>query len=448
MNFFEFEDEFKNNVDMFVMPNKISEVLDYNIIKTTVAFTPPELESSHIIQKENYGMVISSNESVLLGKMSFQITTTDEFDINWFHIEENENEEPHSGLKINLDAEECITEKTAFKFKDETASKDATLNNLIVSREVESGPVEEGEELNPPITKVYELTPVFNPETLEYEITLLEEIDTLDITAIPNHENATMLIKVPKRDEEGKLVYEVNEGEGDPGEVEEPLKNLVYEEKELLANTKTNITLNELGKEATKVTIKVTAEDGKTINEYVLAIKRPFGTIKGQIYAPPMANKNEHIATVRVYENSKVIEKINWDEIITGKKTTVHSNLLSIKSKDTITNTDGSYEIYVIPGKYDVLIDKTGYLDHIFIEKEIQEGDTLDLGQVTLNAGDINKDGTIQLMDLTMLSKIYGIADTDNNFDERADFNCDGRVQLMDLTVLSKNYLIEMEIDR
>ena len=50
------------------------------------------------------------------------------------------------------------------------------------------------------------------------------------------------------------------------------------------------------------------------------------------------------------------------------------------------------YEIYVIPGTYDILLDKPGYLDHIYTKQTVNEGETIDLGEKELKAGDINKD--------------------------------------------------------
>ena len=93
----------------------------------------------------------------------------------------------------------------------------------------------------------------------------------MNITAIQNNEKATMKIKHPKRNEDGNIVYETDG------------TTIVYEEKELLNNTEYMITLNELGKEDTNITILITAEDGKTTDEYKIKIKRPYGTIKGGI---------------------------------------------------------------------------------------------------------------------------------------------------------------------
>lgn len=234
---------------MFIQPSKTEGASNYDIMKASVSFDPPIIESEHIVKKDGYGMVIDTTGGVLLGKMSFQMTA-DTFDTNWFHLVTNEESSPKTGIKINIDAEECIEEQSSFRFTDMTASKDATLKDLVVSRK------EQNEE-NPEETtdKIYELTPEFAKEIKEYEVTILEYIDTLDITAVQNDEKATMIIKVPKRDEEtGELVYKDDDAGG---------KIIDYEEKEILNNTPFEITINKLGEPDTEFTIVVTAGDRK-----------------------------------------------------------------------------------------------------------------------------------------------------------------------------------------
>lgn len=302
----------------------------------------------------------------MLGKLSFNMTT-DVFDVSEFNLVENLSYSPNTGIKIDYTAQESYQAQSTFRFTDATASKDASLKGLIVS----SG-TKDGEE---PTYKEYELTPVFEKDVKEYEITLLEYVDKMNITAIQNDEKATMKIKYPKRDEDGNLVYEADG------------TTIVYEEKELLDNTEYMIILNELGKEDTNITIIVTAEDGKTTDEYKVKIKRPYGTIKGKIYtAPTETTTGKHIATVRVYKSEDVSKVINWSEVIPGTEDTVHKDLMTLISNNIKTNDDGTYEIYVIPNKYDILIDKAGYLDDIYIEKQVSEGNIVDLGESELIA--------------------------------------------------------------
>ena len=197
----------------------------------------------------------------------------------------------------------------------------------------------------------------------------------MNITAIQNNEKATMKVKHPKRNEDGNIVYETDG------------TTIVYEEKELLNNTEYMITLNELGKEDTNITILITAEDGKTTDEYKIKIKRPYGTIKGKIYTAPTASTTgKYIATVRVYKSEDVSKIINWSEVTPGTDDIVHKDLMTLTSNNIKTNDDGTYEIYVIPNKYDILLDKAGYLDDVYIERQVDEGNIVDLGESELIA--------------------------------------------------------------
>ena len=292
---------------------------------------------------------------------------TDNFDVSEFNLVENLSYSPNTGIKIDYTAQESYQAQSTFRFTDATASKDASLKDLIVS----SG-TKDGEE---PTYKEYELTPTFDKGVKEYEITLLEYVDKMNITAIQNNEKATMKIKHPKRNEDGNIVYETDG------------TTIVYEEKELLNNTEYMITLNELGKEDTNITILITAEDGKTTDEYKIKIKRPYGTIKGKIYTAPTASTTgKYIATVRVYKSEDVSKIINWSEVTPGTDDTVHKDLMTLTSNNIKTNDDGTYEIYVIPNKYDILLDKAGYLDDVYIERQVDEGNIVDLGESELIA--------------------------------------------------------------
>lgn len=354
--------------------------------------------------------------------------TADVLDISEFRLVENLDYSPNTGIKIDYTLQESYQAQSTFRFTDGTASKDASLKNLIVSSGTKDG--------ESPTYKEHELSPTFDKDIKEYEVTLLEYLDEINITAIKNDENATMKIKYPKRDEEKNLVYE------------EDNTTLVYEEKKLLDNIEYTVILNELGKDDTNITIEITAEDGKTLEEYKIKIKRPYGLIKGSIFLKPLKSTGIYNGTVRIYKTSEVSETIDWTTVETDKRDNIHEKLLTLDSINQNTNDDGTYEIYVVPGEYDILLDKEGYLDHIILAKTINSGETLDLGEKELLAGDINKDGIIQLLDLSAILAIYESTQTDDTYNEIIDFNKDGRIQLVDLSILLANYEINREIEK
>lgn len=322
--------------------------------------------------------------------MSFQMITEDEFDVTGFSLVPNTEHSPNSGIDINIDAnkENTLKETDRFIFTDKTASKDAYLNNIIVSKETENE-----EDPENPIYKEYDLTPEFNKETKQYKVDILEYIDDIDIKATLSDTKSSMKIKVPKRDEEGNLVYEADGS------------TIVYEEKELTNDTNLNIKLNELGTEDTIITITVTAEDKKTTNEYEVTIHRPYGTIKGSIQLGAMLRESmdegygvevKYIADVKAYKTGD----FDWKTISTGEATFEEVDEIEMQRKVITNAEDGSYTMYIIPGTYDLLIERAGFLPEIVTEIEVTEGSEIDLGNKILREGDVDRNGIIDVMDM------------------------------------------------
>lgn len=178
-----------------------------NIIRAVFSLKKSADTSEHIVEKTGYGKVVDTKGSSLLGKMSFQITAPEEeeFTTDWFSLIQDTEHSPNTGIKINLDVSTYYQKQSTFRFTQDLKPKEVYLSNLEVSREIED-PENEGSM----IKKDYPLTPAFLKETLKYEIELMEYIDTLDITATKELESSTLKIKIPKRDEDGKLVYEAD----------------------------------------------------------------------------------------------------------------------------------------------------------------------------------------------------------------------------------------------
>lgn len=420
MEYFKFENEFENALEMFTM----NDTSEDNVIRGIISFYPPVNETEHMIVKDGVdGKVVTTKGGVLLGKMSFKMLTN-QFDISGFELVTSTSS-PQTGVKVNLDAKTCFEAQSTFRFTDETASNDADLTNIVLS----SG--ENNEDIPEESTyKEYDLTPTFNKETKNYEVILLEYLNAVDITATQSDANANMKISVPKHDDDGNLVYE------DDG------TTIMYEEKELIDGMPLEVILNKLGEPDTKLTIKVTTEDGVTENTYEIIVKRPYGTIKGSIYTPHTTSTTGiYKSDIRIYKSEDVGTVIDWDTIVSGTTDDVHNKLLTIKSQDYVTKDDGTYEIYVIPGTYDVLLDKGGYLDHIYISKTVNEGDIIDLGTKELLAGEINKDGSIEISDLSLLIDSFGITSADSTFNSDMDFNDDEIIDISDLSILLSDYL-------
>lgn len=416
--YFKMEDEFKDSLELMSVPYAKAE----NVLREVISFNPPVSTSEHIVEKDNIGKVVTTTGGVKLGEFSFNMNAN-EFDVSSFKLVEDESS-PTTGIKINIDGKNSYQSQSVFKFTDKTASKDATLSNLQVSKETtdESGTT---------TTTDYTLTPTFDKtaDTQNYEITLSEYLDKMKITATQNDAKATMKIKVPKRDDNGNLVYE-SDG-----------TTITYEEKDLTDKTPYELTLNKLGEADTVVTVIVTAEDQKTTKEYTVTIKRPYATIKGSIYISAMSKKGIYKSSIKIFKSEDVAKTIDWSNTkVKSNGDKVHENLLKVDYKEFQTNDDGTYEIKIIPGTYDILFDKPGYLDKLEASKTVNEGDILDLGQKGLLFGDVNKDGIVQLKDISQICNLYGLGSTDQNYDIKMDANEDGKIQLKDFSEMQSNY--------
>lgn len=345
--FFKFESEFSDCLELFTVPYTGTST---GGMRAVVSFNPPISESEHIKNKENVGMIVDSSGSVLLGTLSFR-TTLDKFDISSFKLETSDTTSPKTGIKIIIDGSTYYENQSTFRFTDKSASRNADLSNIKLSNGNE-------DDEN---YKEYALNPSFDKNTLEYTTELLEYVDKVNLEVTKDDEKSSIVIKQPKHDENGNLIFE------DDG------STIIYEEKNL-DDLKTEIVLNKLGEPDTVIELKVTAEDEVTTKTYKITIHRPYGTIKGSIHT---VNSNDvHIADVKVYNNS---DQIDWENISSHDELDNYKTVLNKK-----TNEDGTYEIKVIPGNYDVLIDKVAYLDYIVTTIQVNENDEIDLDNVEL----------------------------------------------------------------
>ena len=345
--FFKFESEFSDCLELFTVPYTGTST---GGMRAVVSFNPPISESEHIKNKENVGMIVDSSGSVLLGTLSFR-TTLDKFDISSFKLETSDTTSPKTGIKIIIDGSTYYENQSTFRFTDKSASRNADLSNIKLS----NGNKDDEN------YKEYALNPSFDKNTLEYTTELLEYVDKVNLEVTKDDEKSSIVIKQPKHDENGNLVFE------DDG------STIVYEETSL-DDLKNEIVLNKLGEPDTVIELKVTAEDEVTTKTYKITIHRPYGTIKGSIHT---VNSNDvHIADVKVYNNS---DQIDWENISSHDELDNYKTVLNKK-----TNEDGTYEIKVIPGNYDVLIDKVAYLDYIVTTIQVNENDEIDLDNVEL----------------------------------------------------------------
>lgn len=179
-------------------------------------------------------------------------------------------------------------------------------------------------------------------------------------------------------------------------------------------------------------------ENGENCEDIVVFEYEKYGSISGMIETGYLNGEKfeqigKNIATIKLYNASDVTE-FNWTEvgnvyktnrlrlqpIITGDYEVCYrpdnSKTPEIKPvlETTMTETDlGKFKLdKVLFGEYVVIIDKLNYADYI-IQNIIIDGTNkdIDLGNIQLEAGDLNKDGIIDKTDRTIFLKLYTNAD-------------------------------------
>ena len=203
--------------------------------------------------------IVEVTDEAIIGKISFQMEdetaiTTDDIKLK------TGSTSPTTGIKVVTSEANIYQAQSLFEFTLDLTSKNANLSKI----EINNGNDENGD------YRKYDLNPIFEKETLEYETKILEYVDTVDLNIQAEDANSTIKIKYPKRDDDGKAERDNN-------------GNIIYEEKQISQEFSEKITLNQLGEEDTIVEITVTAEDGVTEKIYRIHIKRPYGKIKGKV---------------------------------------------------------------------------------------------------------------------------------------------------------------------
>ena len=110
------------------------------------------------------------------------------------------------------------------------------------------------------------------------------------------------------------------------------------------------------------------------------------------------------------------------------------------------SNDDGTFEIYVIPGTYDIQVTRLAYLDYIYVDVIINSGDVIDMGQFRMEAGDANRDGLITQEDINETKKNMDMESADPDFSEAYNPTQIGTVIMEDLGYVKSNQDKELQI--
>jgi hypothetical protein len=342
---------------------------------------------------EEYISTKAGEEGVFLGRFSYRLFNG-KIDETTFGLKST-SEQP-TGIQVIIDNVDEYVDPNIFKVSLRHKSDNANLLDIKIDDES---------------------IPGFDKNIQAYEKEILEQKEKVNITVTKEEETATVKVKkeIPDPENVGQVIYE-----------EIPIDE---------ENNQYIVDLNQIG-EDTKIKIEVTAEDEETVKTYELTIKRPCGKIVGSIETINI--EGIHIAQVKIYKK----DQIDWDNLYG------HEELDQIQTVNTIqTNEDGTYEIKLIPGEYELLIDKPGYLDYIVKNLKVEKDSTIELEHEILIPGDVDKSGLVSFEDLTFVNIWYGAEkDISEDYTENADFEQKGYVGFEDVTWINQNYEKERKI--
>ena len=379
---FEFENNFGSYMDYFVLNS------DNGTYRCVMSLENYDTTHANIENDSTLGYVVNTNVDggVLLGKMSFRLYNGS-LDEDTFKLK-TDTTSPTTGIKIAQTSDSAYEDQSVFKFK--ALSDDAKLSSIQYSFfNYEENKTTKPENLT------YTNLDMSTPESTstdtnsKYTINYTDKLENISLSLTKSNENATVKINNEETD---------------------------------VSNTK-ELALNPLGQGDTTIEILVTAQD-KTTHTYEITIHRPFATIKGTLkYDKIEENENPDIdktTMLNIYKTGDFdwykLQDIFADDALTYDDLDQIEKVSEEKSKS-----DGSYEIYITPGTYDLQIDKRGFLDYIISNIALSENDVVDLGEKTLVAGDVNRDAIIGLEDVQDFLACKDAAKGDPYYKEQYD---------------------------
>lgn len=107
------------------------------------------------------------------------------------------------------------------------------------------------------------------------------------------------------------------------------------------------------------------------------------------------------------------------------------------------TKEDGTFEIEISLGTYDIAIKKDGYLQYTLTEAKLTDGieEKIDLGEFKIYAGDMNANGQVEIDDLVTINDQISLRQNNQTgVNTKYDLNGDGKIDILDRNILKENY--------
>ena len=382
---FEFANNFEGYLDYFVMGLEEGE---YRGVLSILGEDERTQTNEYLVQDEENGDYVSVSDSVLLGRLSFNVGELTSQDITSEELKlKPATTSPTTGVKVSIDGKNSYESESLFEFTLSLASNNAYLTNI----ESDSFTIDN-----------------FDKNNFNYEIKLEEVKDKINITPILEDERAI----------------------------------ITYNDKQIENKQPFEVILNPVG-EDTIVQIVVTSEDKSVTNTYNIVIKLAVGTITGKIQLGNGLRESmeasygittKYISDISFYNPGS----FNWNGIIPGESKLQDLDAIE-KVASTTSDDDGNYTIYLKPGTYDCIIERKGFLVQVIKNITISEYEKVDLGNKILIEGDCNRSGSIDLDDMIDIVNFSGLSNTDEGYDERYDYGQKGFIGLDDLVSTTNN---------
>ena len=105
-----------------------------------------------------------------------------------------------------------------------------------------------------------------------------------------------------------------------------------------------------------------------------------------------------------------------------------------------VTDADGNFSFDGLrDGEFTISMNTENYVQSCQ-EATVTDGDSVDLGNIEMLAGDINADGAIDIADFTYMAARYRAQQGDADYDAKADLNSDGIINIQDLAILASHF--------
>ena len=191
-------------------------------------------------------------------------------------------------------------------------------------------------------------------------------------------------------------------------------------------NTPTNQKNISLKENITEVTVTVKNGAGEE-KEYTVRIQKRPPAITGKVITQA-TDQTKQTATIKVYKTSDTRDEKDAEnprEVI----------------QEIEINPDGTYNLDLKEGEYDLVVTKTSYLEYRLTNIVVKDGETSTIDDINIYAGDPDENGEIEIEDLTTIIENYGTITDDNKAQKgKYDLNEDGIVNKQDRSILKANY--------